>query len=41
LLNEKWVIDEIKEYPRQYSAKRAMLEVSQYPTSNYSTKQWQ
>jgi hypothetical protein len=25
--------------PRQYSAKRAILEVSQYPTSNYITKQ--
>jgi hypothetical protein len=27
------------EYPRQYSAKGAMLEVSQYPTSNYIKKQ--
>jgi hypothetical protein len=26
------------EYPRPNSAKRAMLEVSQYPTSNYITK---
>jgi hypothetical protein len=26
------------EQPRQYRAKRAMLEVSQYPTSNYTTK---
>jgi hypothetical protein len=25
--------------PRQYSAKTAMVEVSQYPTSNYITKQ--
>jgi hypothetical protein len=25
--------------PRQYSARRAMLEVSQYLTSNYITKQ--
>jgi hypothetical protein len=25
--------------PRQYSARTAMLEVSQYPTSNYITKQ--
>jgi hypothetical protein len=28
-----------KRLPKQYSAKRAMLEVSQYPTSNYITKQ--
>jgi hypothetical protein len=27
------------QYLRQYSAKKAMLEVSQYPTSNYITKQ--
>jgi hypothetical protein len=26
------------EYPRQYSAKRTMPEVSQYPTSNYITE---
>jgi hypothetical protein len=25
-------------YPRQYQAKKAMLEVSQYQTSNYTTE---
>jgi hypothetical protein len=29
------------EYLRQYKAKRAILEVSQYSTLNYTTELWQ
>jgi hypothetical protein len=32
-----WNHKRAPEYPRQYWTKRAMLEVSQYPTSNYIT----